>query len=374
MSVDRKWVERNLGFDPIATPPPASTFAFPRAAKTETPEDLQREIIDFDSEVAGRLAVSRLSPRRPACRDTRRSMAERLAPKTGRRPRRSSDSPLPSADVLVVTWTVDEGHALSRVLTPARIPATTTCPTRTTSRRSPRRCARVSGAPGKATRRVLDHDHRRQVGGDLQVELAHVSRRPETAEHRRVAPDHPRGATQAGHHHRNGGRHRQAVRGGRRDRQPHSPLRLHSEVQEGAICTDALLASSAAKTDALRHRPILVHGECGAAAEGQQAPAKDCRVAAEQAETPRSSRRTSSASTRLTTTTSCKGSATFPKWETRSLDWSPPKWGRSPALAGDPQRLRPADQGRRPDASDSRQRSRRRFTRASDGGVQYAAR
>ena len=27
---------------------------------------------------------------------------------------------LPTADVLVVTWTVDEGHALSRVLTPGK--------------------------------------------------------------------------------------------------------------------------------------------------------------------------------------------------------------------------------------------------------------
>src|SRR5437660_12294625 len=50
MRVDRKWVERNLGFDPIATPPPDATFASVRAAKAETPEDFQREIIDFDSE------------------------------------------------------------------------------------------------------------------------------------------------------------------------------------------------------------------------------------------------------------------------------------------------------------------------------------
>ena len=32
----------------------------------------------------------------------------------------SSDDPLPKADVLVVTWTMDEGHALSRVLTPGK--------------------------------------------------------------------------------------------------------------------------------------------------------------------------------------------------------------------------------------------------------------
>jgi purine-nucleoside phosphorylase len=43
-----------------------------------------------------------------------------LAPKTGAKPRRRSESALPRADVLVVTWTVDEGHALSRVLTPGK--------------------------------------------------------------------------------------------------------------------------------------------------------------------------------------------------------------------------------------------------------------
>jgi hypothetical protein len=43
-----------------------------------------------------------------------------LAPMTGRAPGGSSNSPLPRADVLVVTWTVDEGHALNRVLTPGK--------------------------------------------------------------------------------------------------------------------------------------------------------------------------------------------------------------------------------------------------------------
>ena len=51
MKADRKWVERNLGFDPIAQPAPAATFAFePARAKAATVEDFQREIIDFDSE------------------------------------------------------------------------------------------------------------------------------------------------------------------------------------------------------------------------------------------------------------------------------------------------------------------------------------
>jgi hypothetical protein len=40
MIVDRAWAKRNLGFDPIATPAPASTFAFSRAAHSPSSEDL----------------------------------------------------------------------------------------------------------------------------------------------------------------------------------------------------------------------------------------------------------------------------------------------------------------------------------------------
>jgi hypothetical protein len=43
-----------------------------------------------------------------------------LAPTPAKSIKRSSSDPLPAADVLVVTWTVDEGHALSRVLTPGK--------------------------------------------------------------------------------------------------------------------------------------------------------------------------------------------------------------------------------------------------------------
>jgi len=50
MIVDRKWVERNIGFDPVERPAPVSTFAFKAAASSADNEDLRREIIDFDSD------------------------------------------------------------------------------------------------------------------------------------------------------------------------------------------------------------------------------------------------------------------------------------------------------------------------------------
>jgi Phosphorylase superfamily len=127
MTADRKWVERNLGFDPIATPPPATSFAVKRVAAAATkrsakvaPEDFQREIIDFDSEGPDGREFMAFSTATGLSRFTEIPWPKGLAPKTGPKPKRKSNSPLPHADVLVVTWTVDEGHALSRVLTPGK--------------------------------------------------------------------------------------------------------------------------------------------------------------------------------------------------------------------------------------------------------------
>ena len=120
MRIDRKWVERNLGFDPISTPPPVSTFAFKAAATSSDDADLRREMIDFDSEApAGRefLAFTTVTG---LSRYADPPWPKGLAPKTGPVPKGGPAQPLPPADVLVVTWTVDEGHALSRVLTPGK--------------------------------------------------------------------------------------------------------------------------------------------------------------------------------------------------------------------------------------------------------------
>lgn len=121
MTVDRKWVARNLGFDPVSEPAPPATYEHERAAaKTAMPEDFQREIIDFDSESPAGLQFLSYSTATGLSRFTDIAWPKGLAPATGPKPRGGRGSPLPRADVLVVTWTVDEGHALSRVLTPGK--------------------------------------------------------------------------------------------------------------------------------------------------------------------------------------------------------------------------------------------------------------
>ena len=120
MQADSQWVVRNLGFDPIKSPAPASTFAFAPAARVASPEDLQREIIDFDSEAPQGREFLAFTTATGLSRYTDVAWPPGLAPKTSSTLPGRSNSPLPRADVLVVTWTVDEGHALSRVLTPGK--------------------------------------------------------------------------------------------------------------------------------------------------------------------------------------------------------------------------------------------------------------
>jgi hypothetical protein len=120
MKVDRKWVQRNLGYDPITEPPPPATVASKRKGASNEPEDFQREIIDFDSESESGLRFLAHSTATGLSRYVDVAWPKTLAPKTGGTPASSGDSALPRADVLVVTWTVDEGHALSRVLTPGK--------------------------------------------------------------------------------------------------------------------------------------------------------------------------------------------------------------------------------------------------------------
>jgi hypothetical protein len=124
MIASRAWVKLNIGFDPIQTPAPARSFAN-RTASTPTAqgEDLQREIIDFDSEGPEGQAFIAFSKATGLSRFTDIPWPKRLknlAPKADTTALKGKSGALPQADVLVVTWTVDEGHALSRVLTPGK--------------------------------------------------------------------------------------------------------------------------------------------------------------------------------------------------------------------------------------------------------------
>jgi hypothetical protein len=121
MVVDRKWVKRNIGFDPMEEHPPANTFAVAAAAaKSPAPEDLQREIIDFDSQGPEGLNFLAFTKATGLSRFKDIPWPKGLAPTTDSKALKGAGGRLPKADVVVVTWTVDEGHALSRVLTPGK--------------------------------------------------------------------------------------------------------------------------------------------------------------------------------------------------------------------------------------------------------------
>jgi nucleoside phosphorylase len=121
MIADRQWVHGNLGFDPISRPAPRSTFAVAAAAKpTASTEDIQREIIDFDSEAPEGQAFLAFTTATGLSRFNDISWPKGLEPKPDKSARKGSSGKLPTADVLVVTWTVEEGHAVSRVFTPGK--------------------------------------------------------------------------------------------------------------------------------------------------------------------------------------------------------------------------------------------------------------
>jgi hypothetical protein len=120
MTANRAWVKRNLGFNPIEVAPPDTTFAVKAAAKPRPDlEDLQREIIEFDSEGPEGMAFLAFTTATGLSRFTEIPWRKK-PPKADRSARKGKSGALPKADVLVVTWTVDEGHALSRVLTPGK--------------------------------------------------------------------------------------------------------------------------------------------------------------------------------------------------------------------------------------------------------------
>ena len=99
MIVDREWVERNIGFNPVTEPAPVTTYAFSKAAKTLEPEDLQREIIDFDSDApSGRESLA-YTTATGLSRFTEIKWPKGLAPKADKTARKGDGGALPHADI-----------------------------------------------------------------------------------------------------------------------------------------------------------------------------------------------------------------------------------------------------------------------------------
>ena len=113
MAVDSGWVARNLGEGRL------DALAVGEGQERTAAEDqaLRRSIIDFDSEGTDGAEFRAVAPLAATglSKFVDIPWPAGMAPTPGGPPAGES---LPRADVLVVTWTVDEGHALSRVLSP----------------------------------------------------------------------------------------------------------------------------------------------------------------------------------------------------------------------------------------------------------------
>ncbi|HET6275335.1 MAG TPA: hypothetical protein VFE16_05270 [Candidatus Cybelea sp.] len=110
-SADAQWLAQNTGFKILA--------AAAADAPSVSSRDFARKIIDFDSEGdSGKafLAQAPLSSPITDMKDIPWSAGMKPIPAPAMAG--SAAEPLPEADVVIVTWTMDEGHTLSRVLTP----------------------------------------------------------------------------------------------------------------------------------------------------------------------------------------------------------------------------------------------------------------
>ena len=213
MMIDRRWVERNLGFDPIATPAPASTFAFARGRNVPPASKICRERSSISIPRHRREESSLRSRPRPGSHDIPMCRGPKdLRRKPTRRPPRALAASLPAADVLVVTWTVDEGHALSRVLTPGK-------DSRNDYRPYTHNFASISrkmraGCPALQAKRLGAY-WTTKIGAKSVVVFksdSHMSQDgPQLPNIDVWTSNHLRGAAETRHYHRHRGRDRQAV-------------------------------------------------------------------------------------------------------------------------------------------------------------------
>lgn len=118
MAVDRAWLDHNLG-----GPPPAPAGSVPAGAKASaatklTPQLRARQRIEYDGQAPTELARNASWPAAPPTL----THYVPVAWPAGLAPQPATQAPagesLPQADVLIVTWTLEEGRALARVLTP----------------------------------------------------------------------------------------------------------------------------------------------------------------------------------------------------------------------------------------------------------------
>ena len=109
----RQWLQRNLGLTDAGIGGPRSAIG----SQSQRDQDWRREIIDYDLQGPAGASFAARAPLATIGLSHFVSIPwpTGLAPIPGPRP---SGESLPHADVLIVTWTMDEGHALSRVLTP----------------------------------------------------------------------------------------------------------------------------------------------------------------------------------------------------------------------------------------------------------------
>ena len=94
MIVDGAWAQRNIGFDPTTVP---AQVGAPTDASGDIPDDLQREIIDFDSEGPVGQRFFAFSTATGMSRFTDIPWPKGLAPKTGPKPKGTGKGPLPPA-------------------------------------------------------------------------------------------------------------------------------------------------------------------------------------------------------------------------------------------------------------------------------------
>jgi nucleoside phosphorylase len=118
MAVDSAWLEQNLGGPPQVTPGLGLARAEASTGAQLTPQVLARERIEFDGQAPEALARNAAWPAAPPTLTHYTPVAwpQELAPQPAAQA--PSGESLPDADVLIVTWTLEEGRALAHVLTP----------------------------------------------------------------------------------------------------------------------------------------------------------------------------------------------------------------------------------------------------------------